>query len=433
MSLADDILGITEKVTKEWTKQRKAEERGRRSRFTREYVYSDRVNFTDAAHKILPGAYAHASGDGTYSVSKRQFFYSCREAFKDATGRELEYPYFANTLLVQYLNRHPETAAWKVTADPRGTLTIPNTGHDTRIPVGTLQIEKHLRKAAAGRGAFDDVIDAPLPVEWPSVAAGQRYQAVLYIEKEGFEPLLEEARIAEKFDLAVVSCKGQSVVAARMYVDQVCRVAGGVPLFVVHDFDKYGFEISQCLTTVSDWAVENDRVTYQFRNEINVTDLGLRLADVEQYELPEEDCDFKGDFGPGSIATEEEQEFLRSGRRVELNAFTSPQFIEWLEAKLGEHLPGRLIPKDAVLQDAYRRALAVAEINRAIEEVRDNALEMAENADIPKSLRRRLEKAMKGAPHAWDVALYGLAKRDLGKVKEQWIADALDDEDQRHE
>src|SRR5262245_59452043 len=103
MSLADDILDITQKVTKEWTKQRKAEERGSRSRYSGEYVYSDRVNFTDEADRILPPAYAHASGNGRYSVSKRQLYYACREKFKDATGRQLEYSYFANTLLVQYL------------------------------------------------------------------------------------------------------------------------------------------------------------------------------------------------------------------------------------------------------------------------------------------------------------------------------------------
>ncbi len=90
--------------------------------------------------------------------------------------------------------------------------------------------------------------DLELPTEWPSLRHGQRYQAVLYIEKEGFEPLLAEAGIAERFDLAILSCKGQSVVAARRFVDEVCGIGGGVPLLVVHDFDKYGFEISQRLT-----------------------------------------------------------------------------------------------------------------------------------------------------------------------------------------
>jgi len=50
-----------------------------------------------------------------------------------------------------------------------------------------------------------------------------------------------------------------------------------------------------------------------------------------------------------SIATPAEREFLQGGRRVELNAFTSPQFIEWIERKLTKHLPKRLIPATAAL------------------------------------------------------------------------------------
>jgi hypothetical protein len=414
MSLADDIRKITEKVTKKWTKQRKSEERGNSSRSSRQYIYSDQVHLSDVAAKLLPPAYAHASGGGKYSVSKRQLYYACRVAFQEATGKELEYNYFSKTLLVQYVNRHPAaTASWKLTADPRGTLEIPNTGHQDRIPVGTLQIDDHLRREAAP--VANDYIK-PLKTQWPSVAAGTRYQGVLYIEKEGFAPILEEAKIADRFDLAVMSCKGQSVVAARRFVDEVCAVGRGVPLFVVTDFDKYGFEIAQRLTTVSDWARENDLVKYRFKNKINVVHLGLRLADVEKYELQEEYHEFSGDFARDSIATEEEMEYLRSNRRVELNAFTSPQFIEWLESKLTEHLPNRLIPDDDTLADAYRRALLIARANRLIEKLEEKHNEELENGrevKVPRSLRRRLKKAMKENPRAWDEALYDLVRSRL--------------------
>jgi hypothetical protein len=404
---AADLLSVIKPVTKEWAKQRKAEEKGSRSRSDRTYVYSDRVNFTDVADDILPDAYNHASGDGRYPVSKRQLYYACREQFQEMTGRPIQYDYFAGTLLVQYLNRHPEAADWKVTADARGTLTIPNCGHDERIPCGTLQMDGHLADADTDVDPFD--VDATLRTEWPSVAAGQRYQAVLYIEKEGFEPLLEDARIAERFDLAILSNKGQSVVAARKFIDQVCRADGGVPLFVVHDFDKSGFEIAARLTSVSDWAASNDRVTYRFENEINVIDFGLRLADVEQYGLAAEECRFTGSWD-WDLATEEEVEFLRSDRRVELNAFTSPQFIEWLEAKLTAHLPRRLLPDDDVLQDAYRRALVVARLNKAIEAAREDAVREARATNVPKGFRKKLETMLRGSDaEPWDLAVHKLA------------------------
>src|SRR5262245_64921846 len=105
------IMGIISQVTKEWTKQRKAEERNSRARDSREHVYSGRVNFSDVAHMILPGGYAHASGNGRYTVDKRQFFYAVRDQFLAETGREITADYFSQNLLVKYMNQHPEETA----------------------------------------------------------------------------------------------------------------------------------------------------------------------------------------------------------------------------------------------------------------------------------------------------------------------------------
>jgi hypothetical protein len=413
---ASDIVTVTKSVTKNWTQHRKAKERGARSLFSPTKSESERLTFSDVAASILPEAYQHASGGGIYSVAKRQLYYACREEFKTWTGKELGADYFSNDLLVKYLNRHPETSDWKITADPRGTLTIPNAYHDVRIPCGTLAIEDHLEAALQ---PVDLVTVEGIPAEYPSLKQGERFKAVLYIEKEGFEPLLQEAQIAERFDLAILSCKGQSVVAARHFVDEVCSVDDGVPLFVVHDFDKAGFEISQRLTTVSQWAEDNDRVAYRFQNEINVTDFGLRLADVEKYRLGSETVKFKGHFAADSIATPEEQAFLRSNRRVELNAFTSPQFIEWLEAKLIEHGQGkRLVPDDEVLEAAYRRDVAATLINSVIDNVREEAERQAKAAVLPRALKNQLQKQMKQRPsEAWDKALYRIVENQQRGTK----------------
>lgn len=397
---AASIISAVESVTKPWAKQRKAEERG--SRRERIYYYSDRVNFTDIAEEILPKAYLHASGQGAYTVSQRQLYYASRDAFKEATDREIDYGYFSQTILRQFLNRNK--VDWKITADARGTFSIPNTAFEKRVPVGTIQIDRYLEN---DRDEIDDDIDTSIPIEWPSMAEGQRYGAVLYIEKEGFEPLLQEAKIAERFDLAILSCKGQSVVAARKLVDHVCRVDGGVPLFIVHDFDKYGFEIAECLTKISDTAAWTDRVAYYFENEIKSIDFGLRLEDVQKYELAHEQC--KANWGAASM-TKAEVDYMKSGRRVELNAFTAPQFIEWLEGNLKKHLPKRLIPNDEILERAYRRALAVSSINSQIEEIRNAAIEESESAKIPKLLRKKIMEEMKKSKQPWDVALHSIAE-----------------------
>lgn len=410
---SSDLMDAVTSVTKEWTKQRKAEERGRRSSRSRKYVYSNRVNFTDVAARILPAAYQHASGDGQYPVAKRQLYYASREKFRERTMREITYDYFAN-LLTKFINQNPDaTSDWRITADPRGTLIIPNASTEVKIPCGTIQIDDHLQDASRD----STLINATnIPVEYPSLKAGVRYQGVLYIEKEGFGPILEQARIAERFHVAILSNKGQSVTAGRKFVDHVCYVGGGVPLFIVHDFDKAGFEISQNLTRVSDAAQEGERVTYHFQNEINAFDLGLRLRDIEEYELEHETCTFKGYFPPDTICTPEEQEFLKSGRRVELNAFTSPQLIKWLETRLSERLSQSFVPNsDETLDRAYRRAVCIQRINSAIETARKSAIRESEAVDIPGDLKAQVREIVEHEGIPWDKAIYRLI--DPEKVK----------------
>lgn len=417
MVSAKDILAVTQKVTKTWKKTRTAEDRGNRSRRQRGYVYSDRVCCTYVVDQILPQAYRHASGDGKYPVSKRQLYYACREHFRKATDHELSYGYFSGTLLVQYLNRH-ETEAddWKITADPRGTLLLPHE-HDA-IPAGTLAIDDHLRKEVWHP---DDIalneVDLDLPTSWPRKSPKERYQAVVYIEKEGFSPLLKSAGIPNRYSLAILSCKGQSVVAARKFIDHVCHDEG-VPLLVIHDCDKAGFEIAQRLTSVSDWARDQDRVTYEFENEIQWRDLGLKLADAQRYQLAEERVEFKGKFAKDSICTPEEMAYLRSGRRVELNAFTSPQFIAWIEEVLGNAgiRQGWVPPSTEVLEQAYRRALVIARLRSVLDLELQGAVEKGQAADCSGIRERLAQRARKSPATSWDQILYDLAVDDLNEA-----------------
>ena len=144
-----------------------------------------------------------------------------------------------------------------------------------------------------------------------------RYSAVLFLEKEGFTQILEAARLAERYDLAIMSTKGMSVTAARTLVEELCGKRG-LKLFVLHDFDVSGFSIKQTLVT------SNRR--YHFRHPINFTDLGLRLADVEEMGLDSEATSNPGDEDKIrerleiNGATEEEIDFLLNDERVELNA-----------------------------------------------------------------------------------------------------------------
>ncbi len=237
---------------------------------------------------------------------------------------------------------------WKVAFDARGNFVEPHSNF--RIPLGTIDCDKYALN-------FPD----------------DRFAGVLFIEKEGFLPLLQDAGIPRKYDLAVMGCKGQSVEAARHLIDVLCEHR---PLFIVQDFDKAGFQIAAALTQDSD--------VYTFRNKINALDLGLSLEDAERFGLLDrcEHLDAKNNARAIPTtdlpnATDEENEFLQSGRRVELNAFRSADFITWLEEKLDESGIEKVVPTDIKLQAAYFDC----------ERTRLTELEMVK-------VRRRVEKKM---------------------------------------
>jgi len=76
-------------VTKDWAKQRKAEERhtsalaNRRARLVRA---SDYYNFKSAAEEVMEQAYMAASANGTLPASARQVMYQARPFIQDMMG-----------------------------------------------------------------------------------------------------------------------------------------------------------------------------------------------------------------------------------------------------------------------------------------------------------------------------------------------------------
>jgi hypothetical protein len=245
------------------------------------------------------------------------------------------------------------------------------------------------------------------PTRWPS----HRYQAILFIEKEGFMPLFKKVRLSERYDIAIMSTKGLSTTAARLLVDELCS---DIPLLVSHDFDKAGFSIAGTL--------QRDTRRYSFRNDTEVIDLGLRLADVEENSLAAEAVSYGRSDPTYNLrengATKEEIQFLYQGHnysgyygeRVELNAFTSDHLVRWIEAKLQQHGIQKVVPDDETLQAAYRRAVALKHLDAHLEELLEEATRAGQEVSIQPDLRERVLKELKEHPDLpWDKAMYRLA------------------------
>jgi DNA topoisomerase VI subunit A len=225
------------------------------------------------------------------------------------------------------------------------------------------------------------------------------FSAVLFIEKEGFGPLLKAARIAERYDLFMMSSKGMSVVAARKLAEEICG-RYGVKLLILHDFDRAGIIIKHTL--------HNNTRRYTFTRPFEVIDLGLRLADVNEMELQSEE--------PGGSrvsdrelknagATPEEIAFLGE-QRVELNAMTSDQFIAFLERKLKEHGITKVVPKSQELNRAYALFAKGEKLQEAFAEVQKS---VEVDCFVPEDLAERVTHILAEHPRIpWHQAVHSL-------------------------
>jgi Topoisomerase 6 subunit A/Spo11, Toprim domain len=393
--LKDSVLS----VTKNWAKQRKAEERhasaaaNRRARLISSY----RETIKDVAFEVMEKAYLAASTNDTLPATARQVMYAARPEIQERTDRKLDDQYFTQTLLPDYIEEHD--VEWDVVFDDRGHFREPHTGH--QIGLGTLKVRKY--QTDIGPITFEEAKfqQGKVSTRGPAGCFG----AVLFIEKEGFMPLFEAVNLAERFDIAMMSTKGLSVTAARELIDEMCG-DHEIPLLVLHDFDKSGFSIVGTL--------QRDTRRYSFINEIEVIDLGLRLPDIKG--LQSEEAFDRGTRNrrawnlQDNGATKAEIDFLLD-QRVELNAMTSDQLVAFVERKLKKHGIKKIVPDKGELQEAYR----LFAHSQKVETIIERELEQLDGgeAQVPRDIEKRVRQHLARHPTArWDEAIAEIAEEE---------------------
>jgi hypothetical protein len=406
------FVGLLNKVTKDWTRQRKQELKDQQAILRRreKLTVVRRLSQKEVAYAYMPTAYRKASAQGTLPAHARQIMYAARGYIQSKTRETLSDEYFTQNLLPGYLIDYPEkTRDWDVVFDARGHLVEPHTGR--KVALGTLPVRQYVRGLDAARGR---TVSSCL---YPTIGPKHRYRAVLFIEKEGFIPLFEKTDLANRYDIAIMSTKGVSTTAARELIDQVCG-RQKVPLLILRDFDKAGFTIAGTLQRAT-WR-------FSFRYAAQVTDLGLRLADVENYGLEAESVSY-GKTNPkfnlrDNGATQEEIEFLAGrsdgyhhyGQRVELNAFASDQLMKWIESKLEENDIDKLIPEQEILETQYRRECERQFIDKEIARIRQENAERFATLDIPSDLTDLIrDRFTEDKAQSWDEALSAIAEEQM--------------------
>jgi DNA topoisomerase VI subunit B len=229
-------------VTQRWTAAQQRAYRSRRAnaRAEEELRKLERASYPsikEAAYQLMAQAYQAASGGGRYVAHARQIMYAARRQIlamlhPDQTARGLNSVYFTQTLVPDYMTEHPdETAGWDVVFDERGHFREPHqqNGRERIVGLGTLAVRQYI---ASWTGSVHDTIHHLfLPFDVGTSGPKNRYRSVLFIEKEGFDELIQQAQIAERFDIAPMSTKGMSNTAARRLVDELSLM--GVTIYVL--------------------------------------------------------------------------------------------------------------------------------------------------------------------------------------------------------
>jgi hypothetical protein len=274
-----------------------------------------RLSQKDVVLENLDQAIANASGDGEYRFNERQLFYQLRPIVLEEAGQTLQINNF-KTIITDYENEIGEIEG--MYREPRGSIYHPHR-HET-IPLGTLSVEEYER-----------------PI-W-------NYNKLIYIEKEGFSEALKDNGWPERHDCAVASSKGYTTRAIKDLVDKIAEHDEPCTIYCVHDADAYGTMIYQTFQAAT---------KARGARKIQIVNLGLEPWDAVAAGLEIEDVDRGDKRKPVAeyVTAREDgdrwEEWLQT-HRVELNAMTTPEFIEWLDDKMAEHGDGKLTPPAKVL------------------------------------------------------------------------------------
>ena len=170
---------------------------------------------------------------------------------------------------------------------------------------------------------------------------GWTFNKIVYCEKEGFFPILIDARWPERHDFALLTSKGFASRAARDVLDLLGETDEELTFFCLHDADGPGTLIAESL---------NEATKARPSRRVKIVNLGLEPDEGIAMGLPVEPVERK-DGKPVPVAayvSPECREWLQE-HRIELNAMDTPQFLAWLDAKM-EVYSGKLLPPVNVIR-----------------------------------------------------------------------------------
>ncbi len=212
-----------------------------------------------------------------------------------------------------------------------------------------------------------------------------------------------------------------SVTAARLLVDHLCT---DIPLLVLHDFDSAGIIIKDTL--------ENDTRRYRYSGSPNVIDIGLHFEDINGLPSEPNNSNISDERLSQAGLGQRAINFLRS-RRVELNAMTSRQLVDFVEAKLKLHRIHKVMPDDETLAKTYQMFATSDRLFEAFDEMKEEIENESEEAAIkvPDDLEPKVKSQLRKYPDiTWHRAIRLIVDPDAPDDEDDEEDDGEADDDE---
>jgi len=404
-SMKESLISGLKSVSTEWKKAKLKSERVSKQKLDSMRYKEKEDTMKELVWGIMEEAYNKASSNGKFFANARQIMYQARALVKnvnqDVWGKDATFqPY-----LKEYILEKQPTWKTNVVWSAKGNFIEPHT--KKKIGLGGVEVREYHEKWKDDFGVLEELETKKLI---KTKGATNRFNTILFIEKEGFTEILMKAGVFEKYDMAFISTKGLPTDAC-CDLNKWLSVEKNVRIFTLRDFDLAGFKIVNTLKNGT-----------QLTDGSKLVDIGLRLEDVKDMKLESEPVNYRQIKNPKIIleeygATKEEQEFLVSnggykwwsGRRVELNMMTSEQLVAFIERKLDENGVKKIFPHKPILENAYTRAIYLQRIDEEGKKIRKQMLK--DGIKIPETLEEEVKKHLENNnKNSWDGAIWEIAK-----------------------
>jgi len=224
---------------------------------------------------------------------------------------------------------------------------------------------------------------------------------IIVVEKSGIFEMMLANNFDKRLDCILMSTMGFTIEAGR---DALLDVqSGGLPVCVLHDYDVNGLLIRETLTKPTK-RLDSELSTEQF------VDVGLNYDVIselmesrgltpEPMTLSKQDLSkLEGMLERGEIS-QEEHDFLESSR-IELNALTPLELLEWLEKRLEELDLWKTVPDQDELDETMKDEM-ISELDNTkrslVEDLRkdvEDELGLSKIWDALWTIRDRIEKRL---------------------------------------